>query len=71
MDNDDRIHRIQILEKRHKQLHSVIEALEAEKAPEEYIKRAKVEKLKARDEMAALREYLRLSEITVDKTEVM
>jgi hypothetical protein len=49
----------------------VIEALEAEKAPEEYIKRAKVEKLKARDEMAALREYLRLSGIMVDKTEVM
>lgn len=61
MNNEDRIYRIQLLEKRHKQLHNKIEVLEVEKAPEAYIKKAKVEKLKVKDEIAALKEYLTLS----------
>lgn len=55
MDDQDRIHRIKLLEARHKVLHSTVEALEAEKAPEKFIKNAKVEKLKIKDEVVYLK----------------
>jgi hypothetical protein len=51
MKNKDRIHRIKLLEERHKKLHDTINSLEAEKAPGVYIKKAKVEKLKLKDEI--------------------
>jgi len=54
MTDADRKHRIDLLEKRHKKLHSLVEALEGEKAPEPYIKKAKVEKLEVRDEITYL-----------------
>ena len=43
--------RLVALERKHKDLHSKIEALEAEKAPDKYIKALKVEKLVVKDEM--------------------
>lgn len=43
--------RLVALERKHKDLHSKIEALEAEKAPDRYIKTLKVEKLVIKDEM--------------------
>jgi len=44
-----------IVEKEHKHLHKVVEALEAEKAPEDAIKQAKVKKLKLKDEIENLK----------------
>ena len=43
------------LEKKHKHQHAIVESLEAEKAPEESIKRAKIEKLKLKDEIENLK----------------
>jgi hypothetical protein len=43
------------LEKKHKHQHQIVESLEAEKAPEETIKRAKIEKLKLKDEIENLK----------------
>lgn len=45
---------------RHKNLHSVIEALEAEKAPDKYIKKFKVDKLKLKDEISIIQERISL-----------
>lgn len=61
MNNEDRIHRIGLLKKRHKQLDDTIKVFETEKSPEVSIKRAKIEKLKVKDEITALEEYLKLS----------
>lgn len=58
MNNQDRIHRISLLEKRHKELHDRVEALEAEKAPEKYIKDFKIKKLKLKDEITYLEKVL-------------
>ena len=46
--------RIEDVTKAHKYQHSVVETLEAEKAPEETITKAKIVKLKLKDEL----EYL-------------
>lgn len=54
MNNQDRIHRIGLLQARHKDIHARVETLEAEKAPEKYIKSLKVEKLKIKDEIVYL-----------------
>jgi len=43
---------IEELKARHEKLHALIEAAEAEKAPEEFIKKLKVEKLIVRDHLA-------------------
>ncbi len=40
---------------KHNHQHAMVEALEAEKAPEESIKRAKIEKLKLKDEIENLK----------------
>jgi|TARA_B110000908_G_C10182488_1_gene416372 hypothetical protein len=50
--------RIDALEVRHKHLHACIEAAEAEKAPEQFVKRMKVEKLEIKDEISQLREQV-------------
>lgn len=47
--------RLASLESKHNDLHKHIEALEAEKAPDKYIKPLKIEKLKLEDEINRLR----------------
>ena len=47
--------RLASLENKHNSLHRRIEALEAEKAPDDYIKPLKIEKLKLKDEIQRLR----------------
>lgn len=47
--------RIVHLEREHKHMHQIVEALEAEKAPEDAIKVAKVKKLKLKDEIENLK----------------
>lgn len=51
-------HRIEVLKNKHKYLHSVIEASEAEKAPEEFIQKIKKEKLALKDEISRLEKDL-------------
>lgn len=58
MDRNDKLHRIQILKDRHKHMHSLVEALEAERAPEESITKAKREKLNLKDEIASIEKQL-------------
>lgn len=48
--------RLASLERKHKDLHMRIEALEAERAPDKYIKPLKIEKLQLKDEIAKLRD---------------
>jgi uncharacterized protein YdcH (DUF465 family) len=45
---------IKVLKERHRKQHSLVETLEAENAPEISIKNAKMQKLKLKDEIAAL-----------------
>jgi len=47
--------RLASLEIKHNKLHKQIEALEAEKAPDKYIKPLKIEKLKLKDEILKLK----------------
>ena len=54
MDIKNTEYRIELLKKKHKRQHSIVEALEAEKAPEKAIQKAKVEKLLIKDEIAGL-----------------
>jgi len=60
MKEEDYTHRLELLKDRHKNLHSVIEALEAEKAPDKYIKKFKVDKLKLKDEISIIQERISL-----------
>lgn len=60
MKEEDYTHRLELLKDRHKNLHSVIEALEAEKAPDKYIKKFKVDKLKLKDEISMIQERISL-----------
>lgn len=46
--------RIEALERKHQELHARIEALEAEKAPDKFIKPLKKEKLSVKDELTSL-----------------
>jgi uncharacterized protein YdcH (DUF465 family) len=46
--------RARILEKKHQNLHQRVEALEAERAPEQFISKLKKEKLALRDEIVEL-----------------
>lgn len=50
--------RLASLESKHNNLHKQIEALEAEKAPDKYIKPLKIEKLQLKDEISRLRSDL-------------
>jgi hypothetical protein len=47
--------RLESLERRRKELHDKVEALEAEKAPEKYITPLKRQKLQLKDDIAHLR----------------
>lgn len=51
--------RIESLERKHKILHDTVEALEAERAPDEIVSKMKIEKLHIKDEIAKLKEQLR------------
>jgi len=51
-ENDE--YRLELLKKRHKHLHAVVEALEAEKAPDKHTKKIKVDKLTVKDEITKL-----------------
>ena len=53
-------YRLELLKKRHKKQHDMVEALEGEKAPEKHTKKAKVEKLKLRDEITMLESKISL-----------
>lgn len=44
-----------VLEVKHKELHQVIEALEAENAPDDIVQKKKKEKLKIKDELEKLK----------------
>jgi len=59
-ENDE--HRLELLKKRHKQIHSTVEALEGEKAPEKHTKKAKKEKLKVKDEITLLENKISLQD---------
>ena len=48
------LHRIEFLEKKHKELHNLIEALEAENAPDASVTKLKKEKLAVKDEIERL-----------------
>jgi hypothetical protein len=48
------VDRANFLEKKHKNLHETVEALEAERAPEQYITKLKKEKLALKDEIGRL-----------------
>lgn len=47
--------RIESLERKHKELHTTIEVLEAERAPDSIISKKKVEKLHIKDELVKLK----------------
>lgn len=46
--------KLEHLQKKHKHLHDKVEALEHEKAPEQYVTKAKKEKLAIKDEILSL-----------------
>ena len=50
--------RIESLERQHKELHAQIEALEAEKAPDEYVTPLKIRKLRIKDEIENVRKSI-------------
>tara|TARA_B100000902_G_C26527582_1_gene536299 strand:- start:310 stop:483 length:174 start_codon:yes stop_codon:yes gene_type:complete len=49
------VKRVEYLEQKHKKLHDKLEAAEAEKAPEQYLKNMKKEKLALKDEIVTLK----------------
>jgi len=50
--------RLESLERKHKHQHAIIEAAEAEKAPDHYIVKMKVDKLKLKDEIESIKRDL-------------
>jgi hypothetical protein len=58
MNIENKKHRLELLQKKHDLQHSMVEALEAEKAPEKTINRAKQEKLALKDEITTLKKEL-------------
>ena len=62
MTTEDDEYRLALLKKRHKHQHGIVEALEGEKAPEKHTKKAKVEKLKLKDEIIMLESKISLQD---------
>ena len=60
MTTEDDEYRLELLKKRHKKQHDMVEALEGEKAPEKHTKKAKVEKLRLKDEITMLESKISL-----------
>ena len=52
-------HRIEILKEKHKHLHALVDASEAEKAPDEFIQKLKKEKLALKDEIERLQKGIK------------
>jgi hypothetical protein len=50
--------RMESLQRKHKELHAKVEALEAENAPEKYIIPVKKQKLQIKDEMRNLKQWM-------------
>jgi hypothetical protein len=59
MDSKTRLSRLEYLKEHHKKVHSLIEALEGEKAPEETINTQKRLKLSIKDEITAIESTLK------------
>lgn len=59
MDTETRLSRLEFIKAKHKKQHAIVEALEADKAPEETIAKAKRLKLSMKDEIAAIETMLR------------
>ena len=62
MDKDKKLNRLKVLNERHKKLSEVVEALEAEKAPEIAIKKQKIIKLSIKDEITQLKKEIETGE---------
>lgn len=54
MDTETRLKRLDYVRSKHKKQHDIVEALEADKAPEESVNKAKRLKLFMKDEIAAI-----------------
>lgn len=65
MDTDTRLNRLEFLKKKHKEVHAIVEALEAEKAPEQTITHQKRIKLSIRDEITAIETTLKAKGVKV------
>lgn len=59
MDTETRLSRLEFIKAKHKKQHAIVEALEADKAPEEIVNKAKRLKLSMKDEIAAIETMLR------------
>lgn len=59
MDKETRLQRLEFLRSQHQKQHDIVEALEADKAPEETITRAKRLKLSIKDEITSIESVLR------------
>ena len=59
MDRETRLNRLDFLKRKHKEVHAMVEALEAKKAPEQNIKHQKQIKLSIRDEIASIETKLK------------
>lgn len=58
MDTESRLKRLNYIEEKHKKQHAIVEALEAENAPDTYIMHAKRLKLSMKDEIETLKRIL-------------
>lgn len=54
--------RLVSLQRKHQDIHSRIEALQAEKAPDKYIRPLKIEKLSLKDEIELLKKQIEQNE---------
>lgn len=59
MDTETRLKRLEYIKAKHKKQHAIVEALEADKAPEETIAKAKRLKLSMKDEISAIETMLK------------
>jgi hypothetical protein len=59
MDTETRLKRLEYIKTKHKKQHAIVEALEADKAPEEMVNKAKRLKLSMKDEISAIETMLR------------
>lgn len=59
MDTNTRLKRLNYLKQKHKNQHSIVEALEAEKAPDDSISAAKRVKLSIKDEIFSIETLLK------------
>ena len=59
MDTDTRVKRLNYIKQKHKKQHDIVEALEAEKAPDDAISCAKRVKLSMKDEISSLETLLK------------